>query len=356
MNDERKTENKESKSVNKKPSNWFYKKYIALKNQYDRFRKWLEKKREKNPQFFDWLTHVLTGLWMFFSICLTGLLQYKIVVMILMLISYIFLLTFQWAIGANKRDRMIAERERKWHEERKLIKDQNESDIEQIKEYSEDTICFTHAVAHQIKMQISQMPHQRMAVVRSQLTNFLAESMNMLEHILSEYYNQKICASIKLCVKDNKVKTYARGQNNIENRGGISKVKNLNKKEIAISENYAYTAIIEHQLQYFAEGNLLALSVKENDEDLFFCEYGEKWSEMFKASIIIPIRYPIFNNNKGEYKVLGLLCIDAKEEEKTWSKASKSYAYQLSAFFADAVYNLIAQYVKKQYKSEVYNK
>lgn len=51
MNDERKTENKESKSVNKKPSNWFYKKYIALKNQYDRFRKWLEKNERKILNF-----------------------------------------------------------------------------------------------------------------------------------------------------------------------------------------------------------------------------------------------------------------------------------------------------------------
>ena len=212
--------------------------------------------------------------------------------------------------------------------------------------------AFSHNVTHDIKTQISWMPDQKIADTREKTANSLISILNDLEKILSVYYSHTICASIKLCLKANRLKTFARGNENIKCRGGRKKVQRLDKGSIRITDNYAYNSILKRQLSFFAEGDLKSLTEKENDSDVFYCEYGDKWPDYFLSTIVIPIRYRIVNNGKSEYKMLGVICVDSKEKHPEWSNRTDNYGYQMTAFVADAVYSLIDCYMIAQKESK----
>ena len=126
---------------------------------------------------------------------------------------------------------------------------------------------------------------QSIEITRNSIPDFLVNTLNDLERILSNHYGEKICASIKLCNTQNTLKTFARGQNNVTCRGGIKKVRIQNTKPIKIGDNYAYDTILKRKFQYFAEGDLTNLSEKEKDDDKFFCEYGDKWKSLFRSML-----------------------------------------------------------------------
>lgn len=90
------------------------------------------------------------------------------------------------------------------------------------------------------------------------------------------------------------------------------------------------------------------MTSKQNDEDVFYCEYGEVWESIFLSSIVIPIRSVVIGKQHTDYRVLGLVCIDAEKPVVEWNDAEKTYAYRVTAFLADAVYSLIDQYMKNQ--------
>lgn len=197
-------------------------------------------------------------------------------------------------------------------------------------------------------MNISQMPNQSIEMTRNSIVEFLGFTLELLEKILTRYYGEPICASIKLCNTQNTLKTFARGPKNVSSRGGRKKVKRLNSKSLKIGDNYAYDSILKRKFQYFAEGDLRNLSEKENDDDKFFCEYGDKWQDIFLSTIIIPIRCRILSGCSEEYRMLGLVCIDSKVIQPDWGRKTESYAYQTTAFVADALYSLIDSYIIAQ--------
>lgn len=46
--------------------------------------------------------------------------------------------------------------------------------------------------------------------------------------------------------------------------------------------------------------------------------------------------------------MLGLVCIDSKVIQPDWGRKTESYAYQTTAFVADALYSLIDSYIIAQ--------
>lgn len=321
--------------------------YAFIKMILKKYRKWLDKYRNKYPKLHDCIYNTITVSWFLVSTCFVVIQKNALFVTIMMFITFWGVYISQWAILTNKLERKIAEEKEK--QESKFVRAKNKNDLKLKNLYNREfnTIKFMHSVAHKVKMQTAQMPHQGMGVTRSKITEFLSESLNSLEDCLTEYYGDSICASIKFCYGIDTIKTYARGQNNISSRGGVAHVEMLNKGEIKIDDNYAYKAIIKSKRKYFSEGDLHKLKEKEKIQDKFYCEYY-RWYEIFNASIIIPIRYPNMSDSGVNQTVLGLVCIDSLKKLEEWSNPNKSYAYQMTAFLADILYDLTDQYIKIQ--------
>ena len=337
--------NKEDNQTPKRPALW--RRILA------KMRHVFEQIRSKNPKLFDGIAITIQAVWTIFTtFWVSALSKSTIAAAIVTLMTFGMLYLAQWALLTNRREREVAE-------EKKIAKVQREHLERKISvealiatERSLEMMDFAHMVAHEIKMNISRMPNQSIEVTRYDIPEFLVETLNALEKILSDYYGQKICASIKLCNTQNTLKTVARGDNNISCRGGIEKAEALNKLSIKIKQNYAYDLILKRKIQYFAEGDLRALSEKEKGDDKFYCEYEDKWPELFLATIIIPIRCRILSEDTEEYKMLGLICIDSKEPQPDWNQKMNNYAYQTTAFVADALYGLIDSYIMAQTKRE----
>lgn len=299
----------------------------------------VQREKKENPKFYDWMLKGIEISWFFVSTFLGGIASNTVVTIVIIMATFIVIY-----IAEGKRLTSKYEREKTM-----LIKT-SKRDIKKVREYYEETVLFMHAVAHETKINTAQMSSQQLGAVRNSMISFFYELLNTLEELLSKCYNQKICASIKLCTTDGKIRSCARGQNNIKSRGGEARVKILDLKSVPIEENYAYNAIIKQKLKYFSEGDLKCLKRKEKEDDKFFCEYGEEWWKFFRASIIIPIRYPIILDAEMSYKILGLICIDAPKIQTSWSEAEDSYAYQLVAYVADVIYWQLENYIQIQKK------
>lgn len=320
--------------MKKNRKSWIDKIITSIKIMAKKIRKFFEKQRKKNPKRFDFFVKLINAVWFFLSTFIVNIAEYTFIFVLVMSFSFGGMLAFQWALMTNTKEREIKE-----------VKEEYKK---KIKKSEEQLLIFSHNVAHEIKIQIVNMPHQKKYISRNDMINFLNKSLNSLEDILSCRYGTKVSASIKLCIKGEAMKTYARGQNNIASRGGISAVKKLNKKEINVTDNYAYQSIIDRQLQYFVEGNLKCLTDKCEPNDEFFCEYGKEWEKIFLASIVIPIRYPVRDQESEEYKVCGMICIDSPSIQKEWNNKKDSLAYKTVAFLADSIYNLVENYMKCQ--------
>lgn len=64
------------------------------------------------------------------------------------------------------------------------------------------------------------------------------------------------------------------------------------------------------------------------------CQEAGGWQDQIAAS--------------EEYRMLGLVCIDSKVIQPDWGRKTESYAYQTTAFVADALYSLIDSYIIAQ--------
>lgn len=304
-------------------------------------RRFVERIQTKNPRLFNGISIVLEIAWFCFATFFSSLASSLWLTGIIASASFGTLYFYQWILLTNKQEQTT----------REIVQEMEKQVV--------DSVTYSHNVTHNIKTRISLMPNQELGVTREEIVNLLNEILNGLEEKLSAYYKHDICASIKLCVNINKLKTFARGNRNVKCRGGRRKVQKFNKKEIKIADNYAYNLILKNQLSFFAEGDLNNLTEKENDDDVFYCEYGEKWREYFLSTIVIPIRYQIINGERAEYKMLGVICVDSKEKHPEWSNRKDNYGYQMSAFVADTVYSLIdhymiAQMANKQMKAQHY--
>ena len=310
-----------------------------LKEALSRFRKWLEGNRSKNPKIFDFISKAVEATWILLTTFTPVLVQNKFVLVSLICVSFIVIYITQWALLKNETDRRCVELEEK-----------NDSRIEAIRQQTLAAVSFTHSAAHKIRDNVAKIPHQEIKPTREALASFLKEGLNSLESILTKEYGIKISASVKLGDRKNKLKTYGRGTNNIESRKGSLRVSRLDKKSYAITSNYAYTAIFDRQSKCFADGNLTNLTMKEKDGDEFFWEHEEPWEDYFEATIVIPIRCQSFKEGDEDdvFEVLGLVCVDANEVIEEWTDNPDSYGYEMTAFFADSLYNYIAQYLQQQ--------
>lgn len=308
-----------------------------MKRLINKIRIKVKKMKKENPRFFDWTIRIIEIVWFVISTFWTAIASNKVVTVGILIMTFCCIHLAQGMKITNKFER-----------EKRVSQKKYNRNMKKMGNYYEDTVIFMHRVAHEIKMQTAQMPNQRLGTTRNNMINFFNELLNSLEDLLSRCYDQKVCASIKLCTKDGKIRSCARGQNNVESRGGEARVKLLNARSISVEDNYAYKSIIQQKVKYFAEGDLKKLKRKEKKDDIFFCEYGEEWTNLFRASIIIPIRYPILSEMEESYKILGLVCIDAPQIQASWSQGEISYAYQLVAYVADVIYWQLECYMQSQ--------
>ena len=102
-----------------------------------------------------------------------------------------------------------------------------------------------HLTTHGLKYGTAQIPYQDIRLTRKALADFLQTGLNGLEKALSKEYGTNISASVKLCTKPTKLKTFVRGKNNVISRSGISNTKTQDAKEYGIASNYAYKTILE---------------------------------------------------------------------------------------------------------------
>ena len=299
----------------------------------------LECIRKKNPKAFDLAARFIEIVWVFISTFLAGIAPNAILLVVVMSIAFGVMCLIQWALLKNENDR-----------EQEKIRQEAAKKEKKYQAQTLDVIRFSHSVAHTIRDQTAKIPHQEMRLTRGDLADFLNGSLSALETVLSDKYGVTISASAKLCTNHKRLKTFARGKNSIITRGGLAKIKVRDRKEIPVAKNYAYIAIIDRQMQYFADGDLQNLTMKEKDGDKFFCELGSQWNDIFSATIIIPIRCPNFTKvgSAIEYEVKGLICIDSAETIPEWTNSTETAAYNMTAFLADSVYGYIEAYTEQQ--------
>lgn len=252
------------------------------------------------------------------------------------LILFSSLLTLQWATLTNKANKRVAKVENEFSKWRKLYGDNEIEKINKLNVFLLSIVNFSHLVSDKVKKLSIEITYHLDGSMRQRVIDFLQESINSIEELLTEHYDATMRASIKLVYNKDSFKTYVRGGKNIESRGGELSIKNLNKKIIPIEHNFAYDAIANKHLNFFAEGNLAHIHNKSEKDDAFFCEYPD-YSDIFCATFIMPIRIPEYRNNTDTHEILGIVCIDCKQEINEWSRSDfkDKLCYHLVADYAD---------------------
>lgn len=224
---------------------------------------------------------------------------------------------------------------------------QNEKIIQSLNQKLDILARFSHVVSDQVKKLTAEIRTMFDDRIVQRITNFLQESINSLEEILSRHFDTDVRASIKLNNGLTTVRTFVRGTHNKASRGGDYRCQELDLRTIEVEENYAYIAIISRGEQFFASGDLLDLKNKYEPDDVFFCEYGDDYYESFIATIVMPIRIPRFDGEK-EQEILGVLCVDTKKEIPEWSDGyemvKKTRAYHIIADYVDSLAILFKEY------------
>ena len=310
-----------------------------------RFREQLEKIREKNPKAFDYIVKFVMVLAFFCNVFAPAILSNVWFVFWGEAMLCALLMVLQWATLKNETCRLI-NKQREEYERNidQLFQDYDSEEKEKSKSLEKIIdktqqqqlafIAFTHMISHEIKMLSFNLPEISPRLAARSIVQFLKVGIDKVESILNEQYNTSICASIKLSEEKGKLKTYVRGEHNIACRGG-QLATSAREIEVDVTKNYAYDAIINHDLTYFAEGNLLNIHNKMKDDDVFYCEYND-FTSLFYATFIMPIRIPRYEK-KDCHECLGLICIDCKKEIKEWNNPSfnKMIGYHLVADYAD---------------------
>lgn len=219
-----------------------------------------------------------------------------------------------------------------------------EGQEKELSEYKVDSSLMYYRLAKSISDGCSYML-QEGADKEERLLSDLASLVNTIESTLTKHYKYPVAVNIKLIVPHDSVRTYARGENNIANRGGEHVIYDLNSKNIPIAENYALNLIIRSQIECFIEGDLVNMKTTINSEDIFSCD-RENWPDYFNSTAIFAIRgrtrhQP--NRHNTMYEVYGFICIDAKEANN-WCKNENCIVYTFGAFCANLLYEYLAAY------------
>lgn len=324
-----------------------------------RFRQCLDEIRSHNPKLFDIVAELLKFLFPFIASFIPALFNSTIWIMIGCLVFSSAMYLTQWALLTNRQERAIHDEREKNKQTIQQIKNTHIKEIQELEQSSNqnnDTqivvlenriirltkisygiASFSHNISDEIKRIIAEFRSPRNGGASFRVASFLQNSINTLEKLLSIYYETTICASIKVCLTMSTVKTYTRGYNNCIARGGSLRSNDRDKQPINILNNYAYKAIVKDGLKFFAEGDLTNIHNKVNDDDEFFCEYGEDYLDLFFATVVMPIRLPLFTRRKQKQETLGLLCVDCRKEMPIWSKTDFNFdlGYHIIADYAD---------------------
>ena len=240
-------------------------------------RLWLNNIRQKKPEQFDKAFKTVTFMIPFISCFAPALVTKNWSRAILEFIVLSVILVFQWSTFTNR----IVEKENELQSTKALV-ETHIKNIEKlnkdVKDYTDrigkiektheerliilnkrfdDLAGFSHSVSDNVKKIIAEISKSIDVRVTERITRFLQQSLTALETILSDHYGLEIRSSIKITIDENSLKTYARGRNNINSRGGIYHCYQENERRIDIDANYAYIAIVKREQKFFAEGNLL---------------------------------------------------------------------------------------------------
>lgn len=324
-------------------------------------RKKLDMLRERNPKAFDKVSKFIQFIIPFLGAFAPALVTNIWCIMIGEAFIFSSVLLFQWAILTNRRIREVDEAledhvkeidelKNKYNENEAILEElylndnnklvtQKIKEIEFLKQQTRDIAGFSYVVSDQVKKLSTEFEYAQDAVVTNHITLFLQKCLNNIEELLGAYYQVEIRASIKLTVSASTLKTYVRGKNNIESRGGVFKTKELNEKNIPVNSNYAYKAIVKKKMKFFSEADLNNMHNKAKESDFFFCEYGDDWNDIFISTVVMPIRIPIYTANYEDYNILGIICIDCSEIIPEWSDRTfqEKIGYHIIADLADSL-------------------
>lgn len=334
-------------------------------------RKWLNSIRSKKPEVFDKAVKIVTFLIPFVSCFAPALVTNNWSRALLEFVVLTTILVFQWSALTNRvieKEKELSEANSKLEECRVRIKSLEKDTIDftdwigedeknykmsivEINSRFDELAGFSHIVSDTVKKIIAEIDRPVDPRVVIKMNEFFQQSLSSLEKLLTEHYGVEIRSSIKIMISPDKLKTYARGHNNILSRGGEYRCSLLNRQEIEIVKNYAYIAIVQHKQQFLAEGNLIEMHNRFDPDDVFFCEYGENYMDIFYSTIIMPIRVPVFTMEDKHYiertqNVMGMLCIDCKQELPEWSDDNlrNKRAYHIIADYADSLAILVKEY------------
>ena len=199
-----------------------------------------EQIRSKNPHLFDGISNGIQVLWLLISTFWTAVSKSTVLVALGTCLTAVVLYLAQWVLLTNRREREVAEEKKSAKVKLDNLKQEFNINASAAKKRSMEMMSFAHMVTHEIKMNISRMPNQRIGVTRYEVVDFLVRTLNTLEKNLTDYYGQDICASIKLCNSPSSLKTFARGKKNTRCRGGVKKAQELSSKPIEIGDMTQY--------------------------------------------------------------------------------------------------------------------
>ncbi len=301
-------------------------------------RNYLENLRKKNKCVFDLFSETVKFAIPFIGCFAPAFVTSTGWLMFGNLLLFSSLLTLQWATLTNKADRRVAKVEEEFAAWRKLYGEDEIEKIDKLNSFLFSAIDFSHLVSDKVKKLSTEIAYKIDGSVERRVCDFLQEGINSIEDLLTEHYQVNMRASIKLVYDKKSFKTYVRGAHNIESRGGDLAVKNLNRKILLIENNFAYDAIANKYLKFFAEGNLIDMHNKSEDDDVFFCEY-ENYLDYFCATFIMPIRIPEYRENIDKHEILGIVCVDCNQEINEWSRTDfkDKLCYHIVADYADSL-------------------
>ncbi len=337
-------------------------------------RKYLDLLRKRNPKIFDKISKFIQFIIPFLGAFAPALVTNIWCIMIGEAVIFSSVLLFQWAILTNRRIREVDEAledhikeidelKDKYNEDEAILEElylndnnklvaQKIKEIDCLKHQIRDIAGFSYVVSDQVKKLSTEFEYSQDAVVTNHITLFLQKCLNNIEELLGTYYQVEIRASIKLTASANVLKTYVRRKNNIESRGGVFRTKELNEKNIPVKSNYAYNAIVKKKMKFFSEADLHNMHNKVKESDIFFCEYGDNWSDIFISTVVMPIRIPIYTAEFEDHNILGIICIDCNEIIPEWSDRTfpDKIGYHIIADLADSLAMLF-----KLFKNEGYS-
>ena len=306
-------------------------------NVYARLRRSLQKAQTRYPRLYEPLYKALLWVVDILPVILGACGASSVLMIVVLTLAFFFGILLYGATLKNKYD-AISKRELN-----NAIDELDDLEKE-LAEYKVQSALMYYKLAEKISDGCSYMV-QEGADKENCLLNDLDYLAKKMESMLTGYYTYPVSVNIKLVIPEGKVRTYARGTNNIANRGGEQVIYPLNLKSSLMNDNYALNLIVRNQIECFIEADLTKMKTKVNQNDEFYCD-RKNWSDYFNSTAIFAIRgrsrhQPHSHNT--QYEVYGFICIDAKETTD-WHKSDDCIVYTFGAFCANMLYEYLAAY------------